>query len=72
NSIEILRQSRESYTLERDDIKKTLDKLDGLDKETIELKPSPSLSTQTEQPKPTESNKSEVPLPIPVRVINTL
>ncbi len=72
NSIEILRQSRESYTLERDDIKKTLDKLDGMDKETIELKPSPSLSTQTEQPKPTESNKSEVPLPIPVRVINTL
>ncbi|BCU71235.1 cell division protein CdvA [Stygiolobus caldivivus] len=72
NSIEILRLSKESYTIERDDIKKTLDKLDGLDKESLELKPSPSLPTQTEQSAKTESNKSEVALPIPVRVINTL
>jgi len=72
NSIEILRQSKESYTAERDDIRKTLDKLDGLDKESLDLKPSPSLPTQTEQSTKTESNKSEVPLPIPVRVINTL
>ncbi|BFH74268.1 cell division protein CdvA [Sulfurisphaera javensis] len=72
NSMEILRQSKESYTLERDDIKKTLDKLDGLDKEGIDIKPSPSLTTQQEQPTKTDNNKSEVPLPIPVRVINTL
>ncbi|MFP3233429.1 MAG: cell division protein CdvA [Sulfolobaceae archaeon] len=72
NSIEILRQSKESYTAERDDIRKTLDKLDGLDKESLDLKPSPSLPTQTEQSTKTEGNKSEVPLPIPVRVINTL
>ena len=72
SSIEILRMSKESYTMERDDIKKTLDKLDGLDKESLELKPSPSITTQTEQSTKTESNKSDVPLPIPVRVINTL
>ncbi|QIW24129.1 cell division protein [Sulfolobus sp. S-194] len=72
NSMEILRQSKESYTLERDDIKKILDKLDGLDKEGIDIKPSPSLTTQQEQSNKNDGNKSEVPLPIPVRVINTL
>lgn len=72
NSMEILRQSKESYTLERDDIKKTLDKLDGLDKEGIDIKPSPSLSAPQEQTSKSDNNKSEVPVPIPVRVINTL
>jgi len=72
SSMEILRQSKESYTLERDDIKKTLDKLDGLDKETIDIKPSPSLSTTQDQSIKNDNNKSEVPVPIPVRVINTL
>ena len=72
NSMEVLRQAKESYTLERDDIKKTLDKLDGLDKEVIDIKPSPSLSAPQEQPAKSDSNKSEVPVPIPVRVINTL
>ncbi|AAY80708.1 cell division protein CdvA [Sulfolobus acidocaldarius] len=72
NSMEILRLSRDSYALERDDIKKTLDKLDGLDKEVIELKPSASLNTSTEQSNKNEGNKSEVSVPIPVRVINTL
>ncbi|MEM0015459.1 MAG: cell division protein CdvA [Saccharolobus sp.] len=72
NSMEVLRQSRESYTLERDDIKKTLDKLDSLDKESIELKPLGSLTTQQQGETKTEQPKSEIPLPIPVKVINTL
>ena len=72
SSMEVLRQAKESYTLERDDIKKTLDKLDGLDKEVIDIKPSPSLSTTQDQSTKSDNNKSEVPVPIPVRVINTL
>jgi len=72
NSMELLRQSKESFTLERDDIKKTLDKLDSLDKETIELKPLGSLTNSQQSDTKTEQTKSEIPLPIPVKVINTL
>ncbi len=72
NSVEILRQSKESYTLERDDIRKTLDRLDSLDKESIELKPLGPLTTQQQNDTKADQSKSEIPLPIPVKVINTL
>ena len=72
SSMELLRQAKESYTLERDDIKKTLDKLDGLDKEVLDIKSSPSLSVPQDQSTKSDNSKSEVPVPIPVRVINTL
>jgi len=72
-SIEILRQAKDSYTLERDDIKKTLDKLDSADKESMDIKsPTTIASPSTSQPSSPEPPKSEIPLPIPVKVINTL
>ncbi|WP_280638386.1 cell division protein CdvA [Saccharolobus shibatae] len=71
-SMEVLRQSKDSYTLERDDIRKTLDRLDSLDKESIELKPLGSLSTSQQGEAKSDQSKSEIPLPIPVKVINTL
>ncbi len=73
SSIEILRQAKDSYSLERDDIKKTLDRLESSDKESMDVKSPTSItsppSTQSSSPEPP---KSEIPLPIPVKVINTL
>ncbi len=73
SSIEVLRQAKDSYTAERDDIKKTLDRLDSADKESMDIKPPTSItsppSVQSSSPEPP---KSEIPLPIPVKVINTL
>ncbi len=74
SSIEILKQGKESYTAEMDDIKKTIDKLDSLDKEGLDIgKPSLQInSSQDQGVKGNEGNKSELPMPIPVKVINTL
>jgi len=73
NSIEILRQAKESYTLEKDDIRKTMEKLDLTDKEGgLDIKAPGSMIGSSESSQKTETPKSEIPTPIPVRVINTL
>ncbi|EWG07005.1 MAG: cell division protein CdvA [Candidatus Aramenus sulfurataquae] len=72
NSMEILRLAKDSYMLEKDDIRKTLEKLDLLDKEGIDLKaPGQTISSPDQGSKPSQNN-SELPVPIPVKVINTL
>ncbi|MCI2414966.1 MAG: CdvA-like protein [Candidatus Aramenus sp.] len=72
NSMEILRLAKDSYMLEKDDIRKTLEKLDLLDKEGIDLKaPSQTIGSSDQGSKPSQNN-SELPVPIPVKVINTL
>ncbi|BBD72730.1 hypothetical protein HS1genome_1119 [Sulfodiicoccus acidiphilus] len=65
SSVEVLRQGRESYGLEKDDIKKTLDRLDSQDKEPVEIKPSPIAV-------PSEPKKEEqsIQLPFPIKVVN--
>lgn len=72
SSIELLKQSRESFIMERDDIKKTLDKLDILDKEGLELKPSGLSQQSQEVSNKNEQPKMELPSPIAIKVINTL
>jgi uncharacterized membrane protein len=66
SAVEVLRQGRESFSLERDDIKKTLDRLDSQDKEPIEIKPSP-IGASSDQKK----EDQPIQVPMPVRVINT-
>ncbi|MCY0882533.1 MAG: cell division protein CdvA [Acidianus infernus] len=72
NSIEILRQAKDSYTMEKDDIRKTLDKLDLLDKEGLDLKTPTPIGNTSDQSNKNDQNKSDIPMPIPVKVINTL
>lgn len=72
NSIEVLRQAKEGYLAEKDDIRKTLDKLDLLDKEGIDLKTPMPISNTSDQSSKTDQVKSDIPMPIPVKVINTL
>ncbi|ARM76513.1 cell division protein CdvA [Acidianus manzaensis] len=72
NSIEVLRQAKDGYMSEKDDIRKTLDKLDLLDKEGIDLKTPTPIGNTSEQSSKGDQNKSDIPMPIPVKVINTL
>jgi len=72
SSIEILKQAKESFIMERDDIKKTLDKIDILDKEGLDIKPSPLSQQSQEQQSKNEQLKMELPSPIAIKVINTL
>ena len=71
-SAEILRLAKDSYTLEKDDIRKTLEKLDLLDKEGIDIKTPGQVIGSQDQGTKNDQNKSEIPVPIPVKVINTL
>ncbi len=61
NSMEILRLAKDSYMLEKDDIRKTLEKLDLLDKEGIDLKaPGQAIGSSDQGNKPSQSS-SELP-----------
>ncbi|NON61914.1 cell division protein CdvA [Acidianus sp. RZ1] len=71
-SIEVLRQAKDGYSAEKDDIRKTLDKLDLLDKEGMDLKTPSPISNSGSQDSKNVPEKSDIPVPIPVKVINTL
>lgn len=72
SSADQLKKLKDSYSMERDDIRKTLDKLDNLDKESVELKPpTPVILTPETTPEPS-NEKAEVPAKIGIKVINTI
>ena len=72
SSIEQLKKLKDSYAMERDDIRKTLDKLDNLDKETTELKPPTPVILSPETNVEPNNGKAELPAKIGVKVINTI
>lgn len=67
-SIEYLRQVKESSSLEKDDIRKTLDRMDSLDKESMDAKPLGSQISQEDRRK----EETQLQPPIPVKVINSV
>ncbi len=72
NSMEQLKKLKDSYAIERDDIRKTLDKLDNLDKEPAELKPPTPVILSPETNAEPSNGKAELPAKIGVKVINTI
>ncbi|QKQ99320.1 cell division protein [Metallosphaera tengchongensis] len=72
NSIEILRQAKESYTVEKDDIRKTMEKLDLSDRDSgLDIKGAGPLTSGAEQLAKSDIPRAELPTPIPVKVLNT-
>jgi seryl-tRNA synthetase len=65
-SIEVLRQAKETSIAEKDDLRKTLDRMESIDKESMEVKP---VSQAQEFQK---KEDSQIQLPIPVKVINSV
>ncbi|BCU68497.1 hypothetical protein HS7_19340 [Sulfolobales archaeon HS-7] len=59
-SVDALRQSRDAYSLEKDDIRKTLDKMESIDKDSLDVKPIASASEKKEE--------AQFQMPIPVKV----
>jgi uncharacterized membrane protein len=73
SSLEQLKKIKESYIQEKDDIRKTLDKLDSMDKENVtELKPVTPVNLTPEPVQQGESKKPEIPSVVSVKVLNTL
>ena len=73
SSLEQLKKIKESYIQEKDDIRKTLDKLDGMDKENVtELKPVTPVNLTPEPVQQGEAKKPEIPSVVSVKVLNTL
>jgi multidrug resistance efflux pump len=73
SSLEQLKKIKESYIQEKDDIRKTLDKLDSMDKENVtELKPVTPVNLTPEPVQQGEAKKPEIPSVVSVKVLNTL
>jgi uncharacterized membrane protein len=73
SSLEQLKKIKESYIQEKDDIRKTLDKLDSIDKENVtELKPVTPVNLTPEPVQQGEAKKPEIPSVVSVKVLNTL
>jgi len=73
SSLEQLKKIKESYIQEKDDIRKTLDKLDSMDKENVtELKPVTPVNLTPEPVQQSEAKKPEIPSVVSVKVLNTL
>ena len=73
SSLEQLKKIKESYIQEKDDIRKTLDKLDSMDKENVtELKPVTPVNLTPEPVQQGEAKKPEIPSVVTVKVLNTL
>jgi multidrug resistance efflux pump len=73
SSLEQLKKIKESYIQEKDDIRKTLDKLDSVDKENVtELKPVTPVNLTPEPVQQGEAKKPEIPSVVSVKVLNTL
>jgi len=73
SSLEQLKKVKESYIQEKDDIRKTLDKLDSVDKENVtELKPVTPVNLTPEPVQQGEAKKPEIPSVVSVKVLNTL
>ena len=73
SSLEQLKKIKESYIQEKDDIRKTLDKLDSIDKENVtELKPVTPVNLTPEPVQQGEAKKPEIPSVVTVKVLNTL
>jgi len=73
SSLEQLKKIKESYIQEKDDIRKTLDKLDSMDKENVtELKPVTPINLTPEPVQQGEAKKPEIPSVVSVKVLNTL
>jgi len=73
SSLEQLKKVKESYIQEKDDIRKTLDKLDSMDKENVtELKPVTPINLTPEPVQQGEAKKPEIPSVVSVKVLNTL
>ena len=71
-SIEILRQAKESYIIEKDDIRKTMEKLDLSDRDTgLDIKGAGSLTNGAESSAKPDLSRTELPTPIPVKVLST-
>jgi vacuolar-type H+-ATPase subunit I/STV1 len=73
SSLEQLKKIKESYIQEKEDIRKTLDKLDSMDKENVtELKPVTPVNLTPEPVQQEEAKKPEIPSVVSVKVLNTL
>ncbi|MGC9105644.1 MAG: CdvA-like protein [Thermoprotei archaeon] len=73
SSNEQLKRIKESYLQEKEDIRKTLDKLDNVDKEsTSELKPVTPVNLSPEPVQLSNEKKAEIPSVVSVKVLNTL
>ncbi|MEL9969632.1 MAG: cell division protein CdvA [Metallosphaera sp.] len=71
-SMEVLRQAKESYVMEKDDIRKIMEKLDLSDKDSgIDIKGAGSITSGSDSVSKPDLSRAELPTPIPVRVLST-